>query len=153
MEEKYENIKKLNQSQEMQEKEIEKLINKKIKTMEIKFNKTIENKLKLLENNNKTKEKIQENKAEIKKKTTTSKKKTSSTRKKKDTTTTNKIMYEIPVESEEKNNNIETKIEEKIAAEPVYNQSLEEMLNKLRNSKLSTSKIEKSVKNIKNILK
>ena len=64
-------------------------------------------------------------------------------------------MYEIPVESEEKNNNIyaETKIEEKIAAEPVYNQSLEEMLNKLRNSKLSTSKIEKSVKNIKNILK
>ena len=59
MEDKYENITTFSQ---LQEKEIEKIINKKMKTMEAKYNKIIENKLKLIESNSKAKEKIQENK-------------------------------------------------------------------------------------------
>ena len=149
MEDKYENITTFSQ---LQEKEIEKIINKKMKTMEAKYNKIIENKLKLIESNSKAKEKIQENKTEIKKKTTTAKKKTASTSKKKDTTTTNKIMYEIPIENNKNNIYSEVAVEEKIAAEPVYNQSLEEMLNKLRNAKLETSNLEKSLNSINQIL-
>ena len=142
MEDKYENITTFSQ---LQEKEIEKIINKKMKTMEAKYNKIIENKLKLIESNSKAKEKIQENKTEIKKKT-------ASTSKKKDTTTTNKIMYEIPIENNKNNIYSEVAVEEKIAAEPVYNQSLEEMLNKLRNAKLETSNLEKSLNSINQIL-
>ena len=61
-------------------------------------------------------------------------------------------MYEIPIENNKNNIYSEVAVEEKIAAEPVYNQSLEEMLNKLRNAKLGTSNIEKSVNNINRIL-
>ena len=150
LEDKYNNI---NSFSELQEKEIEKIINKKMKTMETKYNKLIESKLKLIDSNIKAQEKIQKNKEEIKKKSTSSKTK-QTTRKKKETTTSNNTIYEIPVVEENKKDNIysEIEVEEKISAEPVYNPSLEEMLKKLKSAQIGNSNLEKSVNNINKIL-
>ena len=150
LEDKYNNI---NSFSELQEKEIEKIINKKMKTMETKYNKLIESKLKLIDSNIKAQEKIQKNKEEIKKKSTSSKTK-QTTRKKKENTTSNNTIYEIPVVEENKKDNIysEIEVEEKISAEPVYNPSLEEMLKKLKSAQIGNSNLEKSVNNINKIL-
>ena len=143
LEDKYENITSLGA---LQEAEMERLIDKKIKAMEAKYNKLFESKLKLLDSNIKTQEKIMRNRNEIKQYSETVRKENESN-----------TRYQVPVQKQNYNSNIYSKINVKEempsqVAEPVYNQNLEDMLNKLKNTKIDTKRLTKSINNINPIL-
>ena len=70
-----------------------------MKTMENKYNKLFESKLKLIDNNIKAQEKIQKQRRNKEKSTSS---KTKQTTRKKKTTTSNNTIYEIPVVEENK---------------------------------------------------
>lgn len=144
IEDKYSNIISL---EDLQKAEIESIIDKKMKAIETKYNKLFENKLKVLDNTIKSQEKIIKNRNEIRKYNENIRREN-----------INNTRYQIPIQNQNYNtNNIYSSInvqEEKPqqVAEPVYNQELENMLKKLKNTKIDTKRIKNSINNINQIL-
>ena len=161
LEDKYNKIKTFDQLQEREIKNIvdkkfesvetknNKLIERKLKSIENKYDKLIDKKLKEIEKEFKAKMKILENKSVSKtsksNKTNKSKVVSNNTN---GTKVKNQIIYTAPIESKKQKNNTKNKK----VSKTLSNTSLKEKLDKLRSTKLVYSNLEKSVNDINKIL-
>lgn len=135
LEDRYSNIQTFDDVQEIQ---IEQIINKKVKEIEYKYSKILENKIKYLENNLKAQQKVIYNKLELKQFSNENTEKNNSIRYINNNTNNTKttIYKNIPADISE-------------AAETIYNKDLMNMIDTLK-SIPSKEKIEYNLKNGKN---